>query len=167
MTGAIALLLFVTAQRLLELVHARRNTARLLARGAVEIAPGHYPLIVALHSAWLATLWWLGAGQTLSTPWLAAYAVLQVLRVWILASLGERWTTRIIILPGADLVARGPYRWIRHPNYTLVVAEIAVLPLALNLPWVALVFSALNALVLTIRIRAEGQALRPDSTPAQ
>ncbi|MDB5643244.1 MAG: hypothetical protein JWN07_2561, partial [Hyphomicrobiales bacterium] len=116
---------------------------------------------------WLATLWWLGAGQTLSTPWLAAYAVLQVLRVWILASLGERWTTRIIVLPGADLVARGPYRWIRHPNYTLVVAEIAVLPLALNLPWVALVFSALNALVLTIRIRAEGQALRPDSTPAQ
>jgi methyltransferase len=165
-TGAIALLLFVTAQRLLELVHARRNTARLMARGAVEIAPGHYPLIVALHTAWLAALWWYGVGEAVSSPWLAAYAVLQVLRVWILASLGDRWTTRIIILPGAELVKRGPYRVLRHPNYMLVVAEIAALPLAFHLPLVALVFSALNALVLTIRIRAEGQALRPQQVIA-
>ncbi len=162
MSGAVALLLFVTAQRAFELVLARRNTARLLARGAVEIAPGHYPLIVALHAAWLAAVWWYGAGQSLSAPWLAAYAVLQVLRVWILVSLGERWTTRIIILPGAQLVTRGPYRFLRHPNYALVVAEIAVLPLAFHLPIVALIFSALNALVLTIRIRAEGQALHPN-----
>ena len=102
----------------------------------------------------------------MSSPWLAAYAVLQVLRVWILASLGDRWTTRIIILPGAELVKRGPYRVLRHPNYMLVVAEIAALPLAFHLPLVALVFSALNALVLTIRIRAEGQALRPQQVIA-
>jgi methyltransferase len=161
MTAAVALLLFVTAQRLLELVIARRNTARLLARGAVEIAPGHYPLIVLLHAAWLAALWWYGAGQSLSVIWLVIYIALQALRVWILASLGERWTTRIISLPGAPLVRRGPYRFLRHPNYTLVVAEIAVLPMALHLPWIAVVFSILNALVLTIRIRAEERALRP------
>ena len=161
MTGAIALLLFVTAQRLAELVLARRNTARLLARGAVEIAPEHYPLIVLLHAAWLAALWWYGSTQSVSVPWLVVYIALQALRVWILASLGERWTTRIISLPGAQLVRRGPYRFMRHPNYTLVVAEIAVLPMVLHLPWIAVVFSILNALVLTIRIRAEERALRP------
>jgi methyltransferase len=161
MSAAVALLLFVTAQRMFELVLARRNTARLLAQGAVEIAPGHYPLIVALHAAWLAALWWFGASQPVSAPWFAAYVILQGLRVWILATLGERWTTRIISLPGAALVQRGPYRFMRHPNYVLVVAEIAVLPMALHLPWIAVVFSILNALVLTIRIRAEEQALRP------
>ena len=161
MTGAIALLLFVTAQRLAELILARRNTARLLARGAVEIAPEHYPLIVLLHAAWLAALWWYGSSQSVSVPWLVVYIALQALRVWILASLGERWTTRIISLPGAQLVRRGPYRFMRHPNYTLVVAEIAVLPMVLHLPWIAVVFSLLNALVLTIRIRAEERALRP------
>ena len=161
MTGAIALLLFVTAQRLAELILARRNTARLLARGAVEIAPEHYPLIVLLHAAWLAALWWYGSSQSVSVPWLVVYIALQALRVWILASLGERWTTRIISLPGAQLVRRGPYRFMRHPNYTLVVAEIAVLPMVLHLPWIAVVFSILNALVLTIRIRAEERALRP------
>jgi methyltransferase len=161
MSAALALLLFVTAQRLFELVLARRNTARLLEQGAVEIAPGHYPLIVALHAAWLASLWWFGASQIISAPWFIAYVILQGLRVWILASLGERWTTRIISLAGATLVQRGPYRFMRHPNYALVVAEIAVLPMALHLPWVAVVFSILNALVLTIRIRAEEQALRP------
>ena len=161
MTGAIALLLFVTAQRLAELILARRNTARLLARGGVEIAPEHYPLIVLLHAAWLAALWWYGSTQSVSVPWLVVYIALQALRVWILASLGERWTTRIISLPGAQLVRRGPYRFMRHPNYTLVVAEIAVLPMVLHLPWIAVVFSLLNALVLTIRIRAEERALRP------
>jgi methyltransferase len=163
MSASVALLLFVTAQRLFELVLARRNTARLLAQGAVEIAPGHYPLIVAMHAAWLATLWLFGASQNVSAPWFAVYVLLQGLRVWILASLGERWTTRIISLPGAALVQRGPYRFMRHPNYALVVAEIAVLPLAFHLQWIAVVFSILNALVLTIRIRAEEQALRPGS----
>jgi len=161
MSAAVALLLFVTAQRAFELVLARRNTARLLAQGAVEIAPGHYPLIVAIHAAWLAALWWFGASQPVSAPWFIVYLLLQGIRAWILASLGERWTTRIINLPGAALVHRGPYRFVRHPNYMLVVAEIAVLPMALHLPWVAVVFSILNALVLAIRIRAEEQALRP------
>jgi len=156
---AVAVLAFVTAERLAELVLARRNTARLLAAGAKEYAAGHYKLIVALHAAWLATLLVLAPGRPVSLAWLALFAVLQVLRLWVLATLGGRWTTRIIILPGAPLVARGPYRLLRHPNYAIVVGEIAVLPLAFDLPLVALVFSLLNAAMLTLRIRAENEAL--------
>lgn len=164
MTPAVALLLFVTAQRAAELLLARRNTARLLARGAHEVAPGHYPLIVVVHAAWLAAPWIYGRDNPVQPFWLAIYAMLQVLRVWILTSLGARWTTRIIILPGAPLVARGPYRFMRHPNYALVAAEIAVLPLALGLPPLALLFSVLNALVLAIRLRAEERALVREPT---
>jgi len=160
--GAIAFLAFLIVQRLGELVLARRNTQRLMARGAREVAPEHYPLIVAMHTAWIVCLVVFGHNATLSWGWLAAFAALQLLRVWILASLGPRWTTRIIVLD-EPLVARGPYRWIRHPNYLLVVAEIAVAPLVLGLTWVALVFSVLDAIVLAIRIRAEDRALRPDT----
>lgn len=160
MTGAVLLLVLVTAERLGELWLARRNTRALLAQGAVEVAPGHYPLIVALHAAWLAALWIWGAGNPVQPGWLAFFLLLQVARVWTLATLGPRWTTRIIVLPGAALVARGPYRFVSHPNYVVVVGEIAVLPLCLGLPWIALLFSLLNAAVLTIRIRAEASALR-------
>ena len=154
------LLGFVTLQRLGELVLARRNTQRLLARGAVEHGASHYPLIVALHAAWLAGLWALGWNSAVSLPWLGVYVLLQVFRVWVLASLGGRWTTRIIILPGEPLVRRGPYRFLPHPNYLVVAGEIAVLPLALGLPLYALVFSGLNAAVLWVRITAENAALR-------
>ena len=156
----VALLLsFVAVQRLGELVLARRNTRRLLARGAYEVGAGHYPLIVALHAAWLLGLCWFGRDAEVQPLWVGVYAVLQGFRAWILASLRERWTTRIIILPGEPLVRRGPYRLMPHPNYLLVAAEIAVLPLALGLETYALVFSVLNAAVLTIRIPAEGRAL--------
>lgn len=158
MTGALAFLAFLIVQRLAELALARRNTAALLARGAVEHAAGHYPLIVALHGAWILTLVALGWNAPLHLGWLGVFVLLQVFRVWILASLGARWTTRIIVL-NAPLVARGPFRLMRHPNYALVVAEIAVAPLVLGLPWVALVFSILNAAMLTVRIRAENAAL--------
>ncbi len=160
MTPAAILLALVTLERLAELVLAQRNTAALMARGAREAAPGHYPLIVALHASWLAVLWIWGASQPVHLGWLAVFLVLQVLRVWTLATLGPRWTTRIIVLPGADLVRTGPYRFVSHPNYVVVIGEIAVLPLCLGLPWVALAFSALNAAVLTVRIRAESAALR-------
>lgn len=161
MTAATILLALVTASRLGELVLARRNTEALMAQGAHEVAPGHYPLIVAMHAGWLGTLWVLGWQADLVWGWLIAFLLVQVLRVWVLASLGSRWTTRIIVLPGATLVRRGPYRYLSHPNYTVVVAEIALLPLALGLPWVALVFTLLNAAVLRIRITAENRALRP------
>jgi methyltransferase len=156
---AVAVLAFVTAERLAELVLARRNTARLLAAGAREYGAGHYKLIVALHAAWLVTLLALAPGRPVSPVWLALFFVLQVLRLWVLATLGERWTTRIIVLPGAPLVTHGPYRLLNHPNYAIVVGEIAVLPLAFGLPLIALVFSLLNAAVLKLRIRAENEAL--------
>ncbi len=157
----IAVLALVSLQRGSELVIARRNTRRLLARGAVEVAPGHYPLIVLLHAAWLAGLWLLAWDRAVDLRWLAAFALLEAARLWVLASLGARWTTRIVVLPGAPLVRRGPYRFLSHPNYLVVAGEIAVLPLAFNLPLYALVFSLLNAGVLFVRIRAETRALHP------
>jgi methyltransferase len=158
-TPAVLLLALVTLERLAELRLARRNTARLLSEGAQEAAPGHYPAIVLLHALWLAGLWLLAWGRPVILPWLAVFLALQALRGWVLLTLGPRWTTRIIVLPGAPLVARGPYRYFAHPNYLVVVGEIAVLPLCLGLPWYAASFSAANALVLAIRIRAENAAL--------
>ncbi|NEI68169.1 hypothetical protein GR212_01175 [Rhizobium lusitanum] len=157
---SIALLTFVTLQRLAELVYARRNTAALLARGAREYAPEHYPLMVAMHAAWLIGLWQLAIGRPVDPAWFLLFMVLQGLRLWVLATLKERWTTRIIILPGAALVRKGPYRLLSHPNYAIVVGEIAVLPLAFGMPLYAAIFSLLNGIILTIRIRAENACLR-------
>lgn len=159
MIGSVLLLGFVTAERLAELVLARRNTTRLLAMGAVEHAPGHYPLIVLLHAAWLIGLWLLAWNLPINLGWLAVFIVLQALRLWVLATLGPRWTTRIIVLPQTDLVARGPYRLVKHPNYLVVIGEIAVLPLVFGLVWYAGLFSLLNAGILFIRITAENKAL--------
>ncbi len=159
-TAAILILAFVTLQRLAELIVARRNTKALLARGAHEVAPGHYPLIVAVHTFWLAALWWLAPGKPVFWPLIALFALLQAARLWVLATLGGRWTTRIIILPGAPLVTGGPFRWVRHPNYAVVIGEIAVLPLAFGLWIVAILFSLLNLAVLAVRIKAENRALR-------
>lgn len=153
------ILSLVTAERLAELPIANRNTKRLLASGAREHAPGHYPLIVALHASWLATLWWLAPSRPVNLLWLALFIIAEFGRIWVLASLGPRWTTRIIILPGVPLVRRGPYRLIDHPNYAVVTAEIALLPLVFGLWRTALVFSLLNAAVLAIRIRKENHAL--------
>ena len=155
----IALLAFITFQRLIELPVARRNTARLLAAGGHEVGRGHYPLLVAVHAAWLVSLWWLAPLLPIQLPFLALFFVIELGRIWVLRTLGPRWTTRIIVVPGEKLVARGPYRFINHPNYFIVIAEIAVLPLVFGLWQLALLFSLLNAAVLTIRIRAENRAL--------
>ena len=156
---AIALLAFVTLQRLVELPIARANTARLLSAGGHEVAPGHYPVIVALHASWLAALWWFAPGRPLNFAFLALFALVEVARTWVLRTLGNRWTTRIIVVSGERLVARGPYRFVNHPNYLVVASEIALLPLVFGLWQLALLFSALNAAILTIRIRAENRAL--------
>jgi methyltransferase len=158
-----AILGLVTLQRLGELLLSRRNTRRLIDQGAREVGAGHYPLIVALHAAWLAGLWYLvlaGGDASIDWGWLVLFVVLQGLRVWVIATLGPRWTTRIIVLPGAPLITAGPYRFVSHPNYVIVAAEILVLPLIFGLLWYAVVFSLLNAMVLWIRIRAEEAALR-------
>ena len=161
MTLTVLVLAFVTLQRLGELVLARRNTTRLLERGAIEVAPGHYPLIVGLHTLWLAGLWVLALTRGLSPDLLllAIFLVLQGLRVLVLLSLGARWTTRILVVPGEQLIASGPYRYLSHPNYWVVIGEILVLPLAFGLAWYAVLFSILNLAVLWVRIRAENKAL--------
>ena len=159
MSGAIALLLFVTLQRLGELAIARRNTAALLKRGAIETGGVHYPAMVLLHASWLLGLWWFGWPAQLNLWFTAAYLGLQVFRIWILATLGKRWTTRILTVPGETLVRRGPFKFFRHPNYLLVALEMPLLPLALGLPWFALVFGMLNLAMLWWRIRAENRAL--------
>jgi methyltransferase len=158
-TLATLILALVTLQRLGELVLSRYNTRRLLAQGAIEIAPDHYPFLVAVHAAWLVTLWIWGRDQDVSLVGLSIFILLQALRFWLLATLGARWTTRIIVLPDAPMIAAGPYRYLSHPNYAIVAAEIAVLPLALHLAVIASIFTVLNALVLAIRIRAEARAL--------
>jgi methyltransferase len=153
------ILALVTLQRIGELVLSRYNTAKLRALGAIEIGAGHYPFIVSVHAAWLLALWLWGRDQDVDLLVLSLFVALQGVRLWILATLGPRWTTRIIVLPGAPLVTSGPYRYSSHPNYAVVAAEIALLPLALHLPWLALVFTALNAAALVIRIRVEARAL--------
>jgi methyltransferase len=149
----------VTLQRAGELILSHSNTRRLIDRGAIEVAPRHYPLMVAVHAAWLILLWVFGHDQPIHVVALAFYLLLQGLRFWVMRTLGARWTTRIIVLPQQPLVSRGPYRFLSHPNYAVVVGEIAVLPLVLGLPWLAVVFTILNAGVLMIRIRAENRAL--------
>jgi methyltransferase len=139
MIVSVVILALVTAQRLAELVFARRNTRRLLARGGIERGAKHYPMLVGLHASWLAGLW--------------------LLRTWVLASMANRWTTRIIVVPGETLVRKGPYRFLSHPNYIVVAGEIAVLPLVFGLTGFAVAFSLLNASMLWLRIRTEEKAL--------
>lgn len=153
------LVTFLIIQRLAELGLAQWNTARLLATGGVEFGAAHYPLMVALHALWLIGLWMFGHNRPIEPLWLVMFALLQAGRLWVIASLGRRWTTRIIVKPGAAPVTRGPYRWLRHPNYLIVVLEIAVVPLALGMPLFAAVFSLANVALLAYRIRAENQAL--------
>ena len=157
-----AVLVLVAVQRLGELVYARHNTRRLLAEGAREVGAGHYPFLVALHTLWLVSLAVFVPAQT-PPIWslLAVFLALQVARLWVLASLGRYWTTRIITLPSAPLVRKGPYRLLKHPNYWIVAGEILVLPLAFGAWEIALGFSLANALLLFHRVRLEIQSLGP------
>jgi methyltransferase len=162
------LVALVAVQRLLEIVYSRRNYRQLLAQGGVEVGAGHYPLLIVLHVAWLASLWVLVPPDApVAWPWLALYVLLLAGRIWVMASLGRYWTTRIVHLPGVPLIRAGPYRSIRHPNYVVVAGEVAVVPLALDAWRIALVFSVLNAAVLVWRIRVENRSLaaRPSPEP--
>jgi methyltransferase len=154
---------FTTVQRLGELALSTRNTKRLLARGAHEAGAWHYSLIVMLHATWLVGLWLLAWDRPVEWPWLVAYFAGQAMRLWVVLTLKERWTTKVIVLPGAPLVTTGPYRFLRHPNYLAVVIEVAALPLAFGLTAYAAIFSILNAMMLVIRVRAEDAALAQDS----
>jgi len=157
---AYAIIALVILQRSVELMLASRNTQKLKARGAVEIGAGHYRFIVLLHMAWLmAVLWLIPTPVVIHWGWILVFLLLQAARVWVIMSLGPYWTTRIISLPQEPLVKRGPYRFVRHPNYLVVAGEILVLPLAFGEIWVAIVFSIVNAAVLYWRIREEEAGL--------
>ena len=164
MLPSVLFLAFIIFQRLAELVLAKRNTQRLIQKGAVEIGAGHYPAMVIMHTVWVVALVWFGAGNPVSLFWLVLFAILQMFRIWILTSLGSRWTTRIIVLD-EPLVIKGPYRYFKHPNYILVVAEIFVAPMVLGVLWLAVVFSILNAVMLYVRIGAEENALKQMRKP--
>lgn len=157
----LTILALVTLQRLVELYIARRNTRRLIDNGGIEVSSGHYPLIVLFHAAWLGGLWYLVWSETVSWPWAIAYLVLQAARGWIIAALGSRWTTRIIVVPGETLSVAGPYKYFRHPNYMIVAAEIFILPLVFSMWWYAIIFGVLNLALLYWRIREEERALKP------
>lgn len=160
MTALHWIVALVALQRVVELIHAERNSRRLLARGGVETGRAHYPAIVAVHAAWLVSLIAFVPSQAPVNWWLLAlYGLLQCGRLWTIFSLGERWTTRVIHVPGAPLVRRGPYRRLRHPNYVIVAAEIALLPLVFGAWEIAVVFSLLNGAILVHRIRVEEEAL--------
>jgi methyltransferase len=157
-----ALLIYVIAERLLELVIARRNTQRLMAQGAVEVGASHYPVMVAMHTAWLVAVvaWVVFKNPQLNVPLLALYVVLQIFRLWVMVSLGAYWTTRIITVPNVPLVRTGPYKYLRHPNYVVVVLEIVLLPLVVDALSIAIIFSVANAAMLAVRIRAEEKTLK-------
>ena len=152
----------VAAQRLAELWWSQRNLRRLRRIGAVEHGRAHYPLIVALHVAWLAALLFLVPAQTQPEPApLAIYVALQFVRLWAILSLGRYWSTRIITVPGAPLVRSGPYRWLTHPIYAVVICEIALLPLAFDAWRIALGFTCVNLVLLAWRVRIEDAAIAP------
>lgn len=161
MIESLALLVFVTLQRAGELAWGRSNERALRARGAIEVGAGHYPVMVMLHSSWLLWLWIDGWDRPLLWPWLLIYLALQVARGWVLSTLGRRWTTRVLFMPGETLVKRGPFRLIPHPNYAVVALEMPVLPLAFGLWGTALVFGLANLAMLTWRIGVEERALKP------
>lgn len=154
-------LIAVAAQRLWELRLANRNTRRLMGEGAIEVGAGHYPLFILLHASWLAAIAVVTPWTMVPNPWwLSLYAVLQLGRLWVIATLGPFWTTRIVTVPGAPLRTGGPYRFVRHPNYVVASLEILVLPLAFGQVWIALVWSVANALLIAWRIRVEDRVLQ-------
>ena len=160
MSPLYAIIGFLVFQRLVELGIARRNHRALVARGAIEFGRRHYPALVALHAGWLLALLGTIDPQTpVSIPLLAVFVLLECGRVWVVVTLGSRWTTRVMVVPGAKRIRAGPYRYVNHPNYLIVCGEIAVVPLMFGAWTLAVIASALNLLALRTRIRVENKAL--------
>ncbi|MDQ3926123.1 MAG: hypothetical protein M3272_03930 [Actinomycetota bacterium] len=160
----------IALQRVLELLLSRRHERALTTKEAYERGAGHYPVIVGLHAGWLVSMllegWVRNAELSILWPfWLALFVGSQALRYWAILSLGERWTMRVVILPGVPLVERGPYKHVQHPNYLAVAIEIFSAPLIFGASFTALAFTLLNLWVLLLRIRAEARALREVDRP--
>ena len=158
------ILAFVIIQRFIELRIAKRNEKAMLAKGAYEVGASHYKYMILLHTSFfisfLVEVAFIKSSFTPYSAFLAIFIVLQLLRVWCLASLGTFWNTKIIILPGANVVVKGPYAFIRHPNYLIVCLEIAVLPLMFQAYVTAILFTILNIIMLSVRIPMEEKALK-------
>ena len=175
MTVYWVLLGLIACERVAELVVSARHANGLLRRGGVEYGLGHFPVMIALHVGLIAgcVLEPLLGHRTfipaLGWPMLAVTVAANALRWWCITTLGERWTARVIVLPGAPLVRSGPYRWFAHPNYVAVIVEGAALPLTGSAWITACAFTVLNAALLTVRIRCEAAALAaaaPQAVPA-
>lgn len=162
----VVLIALVAFERLVELVITKRNISRMLARGGIELGRGHYPVMVVLHTAFLVLapleVFWLDRAflPWLGWPMLALLAATMIVRYWAIVSLGDRWATRVVVVPGEAAVRRGPYRFLKHPNYLVVVIEILALPLVHTAWLTAVTFTLGNALLLRTRIRVEEEALR-------
>lgn len=154
------ILFAVTVERTGTAVVGRRNARRLLKEGGIETGFSHYYPMVAIHGGWVIALWSTAFGQPINLALLGAYLLVVAFRFWAVATLGRRWTSRIVVIPGEKLVAGGPYRIMPHPIYIALMLEFLLLPAAFGLWWVMAVFSVLNAGILFVRIRAEQEALR-------
>ena len=158
------ILAFVIIQRIVELFIAKKNEKLMLAKGAYEVGATHYPFMILLHISFFVCLLieviYIKSFATLNYNLLIVFLLLQLLRVWCLVSLGPFWNTKIIILPGAEVVVKGPYSFMRHPNYLVVCLEIAVLPLMFQAYVTAICFTILNVIILSIRISIEEKALK-------
>lgn len=161
MWANIVILTFITLQRLAEFHIAQRNTRRLIARGGFEMGAGHFPFIVVLQVLWLAGLWYFAFRAEIAWTWIYAYAILEAARGWIIAALGDRWTTKIIVMPEDEGAAGGLSSYFRHPNYFIVTAECFILPMAFGLWWYAVLFAVGAGALYFLRIRAENEALKP------
>ncbi|MEO7215946.1 isoprenylcysteine carboxylmethyltransferase family protein [Mucilaginibacter sp.] len=148
---------FVILQRLLELVIARRNESWARAQGAEEFGKAHYPFIVALHTAFIISMIaeYFYLGGEFSLLMLIIFLLLISLKIWTIGSLGKYWNTKILRIPNSVFVRKGPYKMFKHPNYFIVICEIIVIPLVFHLYATAIVFTLLNAVMLTVRIREE------------
>jgi methyltransferase len=161
----ISVVVFVIFQRIIELLIARNNEKWIRSQGGYEVGAKHYPYMVAIHIGFFISLIieFLVFKDSLSRFWLPLFVLfisLQLMRVWVISSLGRYWNTKILVLPGANVVKKGPFHFIRHPNYVVVTCEIIVIPLMFGAYFTAVVFTILNVIILSVRIPKEEAALR-------
>jgi methyltransferase len=156
----IIFILFVITQRLSELYIARGNEKWLRSQGAVEYGKEHYPFIVALHTLFIVSMiveYMLRSSSPVDFIFLILFILLLLFKFWALSSLGKYWNTKIFRVPGTGPVKKGPYKLFKHPNYFIVVCEIAIIPMVFHLYYTAIIFTVLNAIMLTVRIRVENR----------
>lgn len=164
MIWAVVFLLVIIIQRLVEVAIAKSNEKWMKSQGAQEFGQSHYRLMVLMHTAFFVCLiteglWLKPSISSLWPLWIGLFILTQIARIWVLTSLGKYWNTKIIVLPNAKVVSKGPYRFVRHPNYVIVTIELIIIPLAFNAFVTLFLFAVLNQIILTIRIQEEEKAL--------